>query len=221
MIGRVPRHRSLGDDVDPGALHVFIPGALASGFLISLALLGGDAYRKIRGTAGSNRRVSSSGAAIADEVRSGAGASRTTDLGLRQRFVYGVVSLVSIALVAMVVPGATWNFLNPVGYISDIAWIWAISLLIVIGFAVLGVQTLRIVPEWAPIILIAVGVGVAVRFLFGSEPAAVRIVPIVGGLLTALVGVAAVVRSSRGPRSVDIPPSVRPLLVRTPLARSE
>jgi len=33
MIGRVPRHTSLGDDIQPGDLFVFIPGAIASGFL--------------------------------------------------------------------------------------------------------------------------------------------------------------------------------------------
>ncbi len=68
MIGRVPRHTSLGDDVDPGGLFVFIPGAMASGFLISLGLLAGDAFRRVRGDAGTDRRVMITGAAVADEV---------------------------------------------------------------------------------------------------------------------------------------------------------
>jgi hypothetical protein len=153
MIGRVPRHTALGDGVDPDVLSVFIPGALASGFLISMGLLIGDAFRKVRGDTGADRRVMHTGAAVSDEVRSGAGASRQTDSGLRPRWVYGVVSGLSLGLVLAVVPGATWNFLNPGGYISDISWIWVLSLLVVLGFAVIGVQTLRIAPEWLPFIL--------------------------------------------------------------------
>lgn len=221
MIGRVPRHTSLGDDVDPGGLFVFIPGAIASGFLISLGLLAGDAFRSVRGDAGSVRRVTSSGAVIADEVRDGAGASRSTRDGLRHRGVYGIVSLLSFSLVALAAPGATWNFVNPVGYISDIAWIWAISLIAVIGFAVLGVQTLRLAPEWAPIIMVTLGLGLVVRFALGNEPEAVAGVLIGVGLLIATLGPIATWRTRRHAGVTDVPPSVRPLLARTPLARSE
>ena len=221
MIGRVPRHTSLGDEIDPGGLFVFIPGAIASGFLISLGLLAGDAFRSVRGDAGSIRRVRTSGAVIADEVRDGASAGRRTTEGLRHRAVYGVVSLLSFALVAFVVPGATWNFINPVGYISDIAWIWAVSLVAVVGFAVLGVQTLRLAPEWTPIIFAILGVGMTSRFALGDEPQAVGGVLIGVGLLIATLGPIATWRARQRDTVTDVPPSVRPLLVRTPLARSD
>ncbi len=218
MIGRIPRHTSLGDDVDPGGLFVFIPGAMASGFLISVGLLIGDAFRKMRGDAGADRRVMITGAAVADEVRAGAGASRRTESGLRPRPLYGAVGAVSLTLVVATVPGATWNFLNPTGYISDIGWIWAVSMLIALGFVVLGVQALRLAPEWVPIVVAAIGIGFVARFAFGGEPAIVKNSLMVSGLTVAAIGTGATwrLRSKRG--LVDVPPTVRPILTRTPLS---
>lgn len=219
MIGRVPRHTSLGDGVEPGGLFVFIPGALAGGFLISVGLLIGDAMRKLRGDTGIERRVRHTGAAIADEVRAGAGASRQTESGLRPRAVYGVVSGFSFALVVLVVPGATWNFLNPEGYIQNVGWIWAVSMLLVIGFLILGIHTLRLAPEWLPGIIAALGAGFALRFAFGSEPVVNRTVLIVFGLFVAIVGSALTWRKRDRSDRTDVPPSVRPILTRTPLSR--
>ncbi len=219
MIGRVPKHTALGDGVDPDALFVFIPGALAGGFLISIGLLVGDAVRKLRGDAGIERRVKHTGAAVADEICNGAGASRQTESGLRPRAVYGAVAGISLALVVLVVPGATWNFLNPGGYIQNVGWIWAVSMLAVIGFLVLGVQTLRLAPEWLPGIIAALGVGFALRFAFGSDPAVNRTVLVVFGLVVAIVGTALTWRMRERRNHTDVPPSVRPLLTRTPLSR--
>jgi hypothetical protein len=218
MIGRVPKHTALGDDVDPGGLFVFIPGALAGGFLISLGLLVGDAIRKLRGDTGIERRVKHTGAAVADEIRTGAGASRRTESGLRPRAVYGAVSAISLALVVLVVPGATWNFFNPDGYIQNVGWVWAVSMLAVIGLWVLGVKTLRLAPEWLPGIIAALGLAFSVRFAFGSEPVLSRTALIVFGLLVALVGSALTWRMRGRRHRTDVPPSVRPLLTRTPLS---
>jgi len=138
MIGRPRNYRSFVDDVDPGALHVFIPGALASGFLISVAMLIGDALRRIRGDAVSERRITITSAALAEEIRSGPGGARSVATGLRARWVYGVVGGSSLGLALAVIPGATWNFLNPIGYIDHIGWIWAVSLLLVIPLVTVG-----------------------------------------------------------------------------------
>ncbi|GMQ94405.1 MAG: hypothetical protein BMS9Abin12_1895 [Acidimicrobiia bacterium] len=221
MIGRVPRHTSLGDGIDPDGLFVFIPGAIASGFLISLGLLAGDAFRSVRGDSGNQRRIRNSAAVIADEVREGAGAGRRAGNGLRRPAVYGIVSLISLALVVIGIPGATWNFLNPVGYISDIGWIWALSLLIVIGFGIVGVQTHRLVPGWLPLTVALLGLGFAIRFAVGSETGALKIWLIAFGLVTVGVGAILAWRAREKSRDVDVPPSVRPLLARTPLASPE
>ena len=219
MIGRTPRHTSLGDGVEPDGLFVFIPGALAGGFLISIGLLIGDASRKLRGDTGTERRVRHTGAAVADEVHSGAGAARRTESGLRERWVYGVVAGISLALVLLVVPGATWNFLNPGGYISEISWIWAVSMILVLVFAVVGVQVLRLALEWLPAIIFTLGLAFAVRFMLGSEPVIDRTTLIVSGLAAGLVGAAATWRLRRRRGATDVPPSARPLLTRTPLSR--
>jgi hypothetical protein len=221
MIGRVPRHTSLGDDIQPGDLFVFIPGAIASGFLISLGLLAGDAYRGVRGDSGNRRRIRSSSAVVADEIRDGAGAGRRASHGLRRPTVYGIVSLAAFALVLLGIPGATWNFVNPVGYISDIGWIWALSMLLIIGFAAVGYQSLRLAPQWLPFIVILLGMGVALRFAIGNEPIYLRVGLIVVGLVAVVVGVALAWRSRSRSGGVDVPPSVRPLLARTPLTRVE
>ncbi len=217
MIGRVPRHSSFADDVDPGGLFVFIPGALAGGFLISMGLLVGDAVRKVRGDTGTARRVAHTGAAVADEVRAGAGKARHTQSGLRPRWVYGLVSAASLGLVLLVIPGATWNFFNPGGYISDISWIWAVSMLLVLGFAILGVQALRLAPEWLPIIIGVLGLGFSVRFLFGNELIFNRTALVIIGLVGGAAGMVMTWHMRRGDHHIDIPPSVRPLLTRTPL----
>ena len=221
MIGRVPRHTSLGDDIDPGGLFVFIPGAIASGFLISLGLLAGDAYRGIRGDSGNKRRIASSSAVVADEIRFGAGAGRGANHGLRRPAAYGVVSLTAFALVLLGIPGATWNFVNPVGYISDIGWIWALSMLLIVGFAVVGFQSLRIAPQWLPLIVILLGLGIAARFAVGSESDTLRISLVLVGVVTMAVGAVLQWRSRTPGREIDVPPSVRPLLARTPLSRTE
>jgi hypothetical protein len=219
MIGRVPKHTALGDGVEPGGLFVFIPGALAGGFLISIGLLIGDAVRKVRGDAGIERRVKHTGAAVADEIRAGSGASRQTESGLRPRWVYGAVAGISFGLVILGIPGATWNYLNPGGYIQNVGWIWAVSMLGVIGFLALGVQTIRLAPEWLPGIVVALGVGFALRFAFGSEPAVNRTVLIGLGLLIVMAGIVMAWRMRGRHDRTDVPPSVRPLLIRTPLSR--
>jgi hypothetical protein len=221
MIGRVPRHTSLGDDIQPGDLFVFIPGAIASGFLISLGLLAGDAYRGVRGDSGNRRRIRSSSAVAADEIRDGAGAGRRASRGLRRPAVYGIVSLTAFALVLLGLPGATWNFINPVGYISDIGWIWALSLLLIIGFAVVGFHSLRLAPGWLPFIVVLLGLGITVRFAIGNESDTLRFGLIIVGIVVVVVGVLLAWRSETGTTQRDVPPSVRPLLARTPLSRAE
>lgn len=219
MIGRVPRHRHSSDDVEPFALRVFIPGALASGFLVSIGLLVGDAVRRVRGDRGTRRRVSITGAALAAEVRAGSGAARSIPFGLRQRATYGIVGGLALALVVGVVPGATWNFLNPGGYISDIAWIWAVTMLAVIAIVVLAIQALRLAPEWVPIAGAIVGGGTFARFALGPESGTIRTSAIVATAVVTPIVVAATWKLRRHRHTVFVPASVRPLLTTTPLGR--
>jgi hypothetical protein len=131
------------------------------------------------------------------------------------------VSLAAFALVLLGIPGATWNFANPVGYISDIGWIWALSMLLIIGFAVVGFHSLRLAPEWLPFIVILLGLGVVVRFAIGSESDTLRFGLVIVGLVTVVVGVILAWRSRSRGTQTDVPPSARPLLARTPLSRTD
>lgn len=220
MIGRVPRHRSPADDVDPGSLFVFIPGALASGLLASIALLLADAVRKLRGDTGARRRVRLTSAALSEEIRTGAGASRSVAAGLRPRPVYGITAGVALGIAIAVAPGATWNFLDPGGYISDIAWMWALSMLGVLVCLTAGIQLMRVAPEWLPIWALAATLGLVARFAFGPESASTRytimaISVSAGALVTALTW-----RLRRRRQLIDIPPASRALLAATPLGRT-
>lgn len=219
MIGRLPRHHHSSDDVEPFGLYVFIPGALASGFLVSLGLLVGDALRRAGGDRGTRRRVTVTGAALAAEIRHGSGAACTTSFGLRRRATYGIVGGIGLALIVGVVPGATWNFLQPGGYISDIAWVWTISMLGVIAVVVLATQALRLAPEWVPTAAGLVGAGVVTRFALGPESGTVRTAAIAAAALITPAVVAATWRLRHRHDTVFVPASVRPLLSSTPLGR--
>lgn len=219
MIGRARHHRSYADDVDPNGLFVFIPGALASGFLVSVALLLADASRKIRGTTGSRRRVRLTSVVLSEEIRTGADASRSVATGLRPRWVYGITGAAMLGVAIAVAPGATWNFLDPHGYISHIAWMWALSLLGVLVFLMAGINIMRVVPEWIPVSALFATLGLVARFALGPESAPVRYTVIAvgataGGLVAALTW-----RLRRRRESIDIPPASRALVAATPLGR--
>ena len=158
-------------------------------------------------------------AALAAEVRGGSGAAYTTPFGLRRRATYGIVGGVALGLVVGAVPGATWNFLDPGGYISDIARIWAISMLAVIAIVVLATQALRLASEWVPITAALVGSGAIARFALGPESGTIRTAAIAAAAVITPIVVAATWRLRHRRRTVFVPASVRPLLTSTPLGR--
>lgn len=221
MIGRVPKHRHSSDEVEPFAFHVFIPGALASGFLVSVGLLVSDALRRVRGDRGVLRRTSVTGAAVAAEVRDGFGAARQVSFGLRRRITYGLIGVLAAGLVVAAVPGATWNFFHPGGYISDIAWIWAVSMLGVIAVAVLAAQALSLAPEWVPNAAVLIGSGVLLRFLVGPEEGVVRAVVVIVVAIATPLTVAVTWRLRHRRRIIQVPEAARPLLTSTPLGRQD
>jgi hypothetical protein len=221
MIGRTPRHRTFADDIEPGGLNVFIPGALASGFLVSIGLLVSDAVRRVRGNAASVRGVNLTAAVLAEEVRSGSGAARRVGTGLRSRSVYTLVSGIALGIALAAIPGATWNFFNPVGYISDISSIWAISLLLVVPLVVVGIAAIRLVPESASTVALVISATIVVRFIFGREPDIVRVAVAVSAAAIGAAVVALTRRWRTRRNEVDVPPVTRLLLRVTPLGTWE
>ena len=214
MTGHPRRHRIWVDDVDPDGLNVFIPGAVASGFLISMVLLIGDAIRNLTGGTGRLRRVKVTASAIAADVRAGPGHDRKIREGLRDDRVYGLIASLSLAVAVIAIPGATWNFLNPDGYIRQISWLWVLSMLGSLFLLALGVQVMRLVPDWLPRFLGVAGVAFTVRFAILVDAGTIPIVLAVGLGVSALL-----VRVSWRFRDIEptVPPSVRNLAARTPL----
>lgn len=219
MSTRVPPHRHFSDDVEPFAFHVFIPGALASGFVVSVAVVLGDVVRRIRGQRGARRRITITSVGMTAEVRHGSGAARRSLCGLRHRNFYVLVGALALALAVAAAPGATWNFLQRGGYLSDIAWIWVLCMLAVLASVVVAVQALRLVPQWVPVAAALVGVGAIIRFAVGPEQGTVAAAALVviSVLTTAVVALTWRGRSRATP--VGVPGSVRPLLVSTPFGR--
>jgi hypothetical protein len=199
-------------------LGVFVPGALAGGLLVSLALLTGDIVTRIRGDRGAQRATSVTAAAAGADIRAGNGAYGQVDVGLRAPSTYAITALLALALVALALPGATWNFLDPGGYLSDVSWIWTLSLLAALGLTVVGATALRLVPGFAPTVSVLIGIGATVRFLVGPEDLSEGTVLIVGVAGTLAITVAAIVWSRLVP--AGLPAWTLPALRRTPLGRS-
>ncbi len=221
MIGRPRRHRSFSDDIEPGGLHVFIPGALASGFLVSIGLLISDAVRRVRGDSAATRGVSLTSAVLAEEVRAGTQAARGVTFGMRSRRTYAIVAAIALGIAVAAIPGATWNFFNPVGYIGDISSIWVVSLLLVIVLLAVGLSLMALVPETASTVALIISGIVVLRFVFGRESDGVRLLV---ALLAAGAGIAVAALTWRWRERrdvIDVPPLVRPLLRMTPLGLIE
>lgn len=200
-------------------LAVFVPGALAGGLLVSLGLLIADGVAKLRGDRAALRSTVVRADAIAADVRHGHGAAASIGTARRSRSAYRLVALTTWGLVALAVPGATWNFFNPGGYISDISWMWVTSALATIAVGVVAVTTIRLQPDAAPLAALAIGAGGIVRFAFGPEGFSPLVVVLIGATATGVAWVAAN-RWQRG-RPGGLPASAVPLLARTALGRRE
>lgn len=217
MIGRTPKHQHWSDEMDPDAMYVFIPGALASGFLVSMALLVGDMIRNIRGDRGRRRRVAVLADALVASTRDGDREDRQVFTGLRSQDTYGLLGAIALGIAAIVLPGATWNFLNPDGYIRGIVWIWGVSMAGMLAFAAIGIQLLGLSLNWVPRFLAIAGTAFTIRFAFLVDSGTVPLELGIGTIITiALVGATWRLRD----RPMSVAPTARGLLARTPLGHT-
>jgi hypothetical protein len=147
---RAPRH--WWQDHDPFALHVFVPGIMGAGILVSLVLLVVDALRAV-GLRGSARRPARVlGTKVGAEVL---GAQPEGLRSLRRaRSTYVAVGIMSCAVAVYTMIGSFWNFINPAlgqNWVEDVAWLFALSLVVSGGLAVLGTASLRLARRDQPI----------------------------------------------------------------------
>ncbi len=89
---------------------------------------------------GRERRVALEALSTAHHVLTGEPPDTALEVGLRPRVSYLLAGLSSGGLALYVGVGATLNYLRPGGYVADIAWLWALSLMTsVVMAAVAGV----------------------------------------------------------------------------------
>lgn len=115
-------------DADVDRFGIFVPAIMSAGLLFSVVTLLRDALHSRRHRH-RDRRMHIAAAATADHVVSGREASASLERALRPRLVYVVTSLTCLFIAVYVVIGAVGNYGKPGGYVSDIAWLLALSLL--------------------------------------------------------------------------------------------
>ncbi|MFQ5949003.1 MAG: hypothetical protein ACE5KX_09105, partial [Acidimicrobiia bacterium] len=152
------------------------------------------------------------------DVIRGPGAGLRQPPGLRGRTTYGLVAGVLLSLVGVLIPGATWNYFNPGGYMESIAWIWAVSAAATVLFLAAGATVGLAAPRWIPVIVGLIGLGATIRLAL-LVPAPWTVVIVIGLPPLTLVSVIATRRLVR--RVEGLPYLARPLFLATPLTRSD
>ncbi|HEU4319611.1 MAG TPA: hypothetical protein VFS66_05980 [Acidimicrobiia bacterium] len=193
---------------------VFIPAAMGLGVLFSVALLFDDLYRKAFGIRSARKRASLMGASTAAQTIRGEFEILQPPKGLRRTRAYWMTAAALLTLGAIALPGATWNYFNPGGYVEGIAFVWAISSVVVVFFLLSGVAVLHAAPSLLPWFVACVTVGYAIRLVtfleFGSRVSAAVGIVIVGGVAT-------VVARSWSKHHKGLPAGVWPFFVATSL----
>ena len=128
-------------------LNVFVPALMSVGFLFWLAALVRDQLRRRRALTLERRAITAGRAAGA--ITLGHRPSLTAkDTGLAERRVYLFTALPFLGLAVYVLIGAVGNYFRPNGYVRDIAWLLALSLLLSLGFAAVGIVLALVSYQW-------------------------------------------------------------------------
>lgn len=121
-------------------LGVFVPAIMGAGIVFSLATVVRDLVE--RGTSvAAARNAEVRGRLAAGEVLGQPGQAVGTR-PLWHRGVLGITGVVGIAFAIYLAIGATYNYFNPGGYLSGLAWLWTLSLVLAALSATLGVAAL-------------------------------------------------------------------------------
>jgi hypothetical protein len=145
-----PRHRTFADDVDVDRLHVFVPGILGAGILISIGILLADLVGRLRGDRGTRRRQAlvARTAAVAVLRAGGAPVEGPAVVGTRSRRAYLLAGASWLALGLYVTVGSFWNYWNPEDEFRGWAWLWAGSWLVAATFVWVGVVAVTLAIHW-------------------------------------------------------------------------
>lgn len=164
------RIETVADDLAKGT-NVFVPSIMGAGVLLSLGVMIADFVKKLKGDRGRIREVELVADYIAEDVlRSIHREDRIpVDRGLRSRRTYLLLAAGFVGLTLYGFIGSFWNYINPVddGWVEDIAWIWAVSLVALASLLTVGVALAVIawrypeVPAWARRLLAFTPIGTA------------------------------------------------------------
>lgn len=133
---------------DPFRLHVFVPAIMSAGLLFSLVTLLRDALAR-RGHRRVEQRVQLAAMGTAGIVLGPlAPAAPLRRSVLRPRAFYVVVAVLAVLGGSYLVPGAVLNYLRPRGYVSDIAWLLSLSLLVGGLLVATGFAAALVVLDW-------------------------------------------------------------------------
>lgn len=214
----IPVRRSwVFDDLDEDRLHVFVPGAMGAGILLSIGILLSDACRRLGGQQLVERRIAATAGAVASSVVGGRDATPAPPAGFRHPRVFVMVVAGAAGLAALLLPGATWNYFNPNGYINDIAWLWAGGVVTGIFFARVAYIAAYVVPKSLPPIVGAISLGITIRFTQLSDGIVWNLVVAAGCLAG---GALAVHLARRHAAAVThLPGWTWPFFVSTPLTK--
>lgn len=153
-------------DADVDRFGIFVPAIMSAGLLFSIVTLLRDAFHGRRHRH-RQRRIDIAAAAVAEHVTSGAPASTALERTLRPRSAYLITALTCIGAAGYVVIGALGNYGRENGYVADIAWLLALSLITGMLLLWLGVGAGMLfaryprTPAWATELLISTPLGQA------------------------------------------------------------
>jgi phosphodiesterase/alkaline phosphatase D-like protein/membrane-associated phospholipid phosphatase len=125
---RRPTMRELGLD----RLHIFVPALMSVGLLFWFAEVVRDALRW-RGVRARRHRSELCGRAVA-ELTLGDGRQPPESIGLRPRAAYAVWAVGFVVVATYIAIGSFLNYTRVGGYVSGIAWLLALALVLAVAF---------------------------------------------------------------------------------------
>lgn len=139
---------------------VFVPAVMGAGLVFSIATILRDVF-SLSSRAATARRSRIRGRLVADGVVRPDRSGLREAVGLAPRPAIAIIGLIAAAFSVYVAIGTTANFLRPGGYVSDIAWLWGASLVVVVASAYVAVACLLVagrsvgISTWAWPVLLA------------------------------------------------------------------
>jgi hypothetical protein len=132
-----------------GSCYVIVPAVMGVGLLLSLLTLARDHVGRLRGHQARARRVRTYAHAAAVAALEGTDAARRDVTPLRGRTHTAATAVLVLAFAVYLVPGATWNFFNPVNLMRGIAWLWALTLSVVVVTGAVGLTLAAAALRWS------------------------------------------------------------------------